>query len=117
MSFTMAPSKLLGKLKRAQLWNVSAFGVFMCQQLLQALGCYDEIVHKFPDLAITEYARIHRAILLYQTGNPSRAILELEDEEVNLRGFAEVSLIQMLKAPALGQHICTLLSLFPSQYQ
>lgn len=57
---------------------------------VQALSCYDEIVHRFPDLAITEYARIHRAIFLYQTGNASRAILELEDEEVNLRGFAEV---------------------------
>lgn len=57
---------------------------------MQALSCYDEIVHRFPDLAITEYARIHRAIFLYQTGNASRAILELEDEEVNLRGFAEV---------------------------
>ncbi|KAK9860384.1 hypothetical protein WJX84_003486 [Apatococcus fuscideae] len=55
-----------------------------------ALGCYNEIVQRFPDLAITEYARIHRAIFLYQTGNASRAILELEDEEVNLRGFAEV---------------------------
>ncbi|KAK9831556.1 hypothetical protein WJX74_000071 [Apatococcus lobatus] len=56
----------------------------------QALSCHDEIVHRFPDLAITEYARIHRAIFLYQIGNASRAILELEDEEANLRGFAEV---------------------------
>ena len=59
---------------------------------MQALSHYDEIVHRFPDLAITEYARIHRAIFLYQTGNASRAILELEDEEVNMRGLAEAGL-------------------------
>ena len=62
-------------------------------------------MHRFPDLAITEYARIHRAILQYQIGNPSRAILELEDEEVYLRGFAEVS-ISSKKIVALATMSC-----------
>jgi hypothetical protein len=56
----------------------------------QALSCYSAIVRKYPDLAITEYARLNRALMLYQTGRVSQAILELDDEEVSLRGYAEV---------------------------
>ena len=41
-------------------------------------------------MAITNYARIHRALLLYQTGSKSQAILEFEDLEASLRGYAEV---------------------------
>ena len=58
--------------------------------LLQALGNYTLIVKQFPDLAISNYARIGRALMLYQTGNPSEAILELQDLESSLRGYAEV---------------------------
>lgn len=45
---------------------------------------------QFPGLAISNYARIGRALMLYQAGNASEAILELEDLESALRGFAEV---------------------------
>lgn len=58
--------------------------------LLQALASYTTIVRQYPDLAITNYAKIGRALLLYQTGSKSQAILELEDLEVSLRGYAEV---------------------------
>ena len=57
---------------------------------LQALETYTLITRKYPDLAITNYARINRALLLYQTGSKSQAILELEDLEASLRGYAEV---------------------------
>ena len=61
--------------------------VFCC---LQALQDYTTITKRFPDLAISNYARLGRAFMLYQTGNASEAILELEDLEVSLRGLAEV---------------------------
>ena len=57
---------------------------------LQALDTYTQVVRQYPELAITNYARINRALLLYQTGSKSQAILELEDLEASLRGFAEV---------------------------
>jgi len=59
---------------------------------LQALDAYTAIVKDFPGLALSERARIRRAILLYETDQVQQAITELEDEEVALRGNAEVCL-------------------------
>jgi hypothetical protein len=42
------------------------------------------------EFATTEYARLSRALTLYQLGDVSDAILQLEDLEVALRGYAEV---------------------------
>ncbi|KAI3438764.1 hypothetical protein D9Q98_001182 [Chlorella vulgaris] len=55
-----------------------------------ALAAYDSVVKQFPDFATTEYARLSRALLLYQLGRTSDAILQLEDLEVALRGYSEV---------------------------
>lgn len=55
-----------------------------------ALSCYSRIVSDYPDLAISEYARLRQALMLYQVGRVSDAILVLDDEEVALRGYAEV---------------------------
>jgi hypothetical protein len=38
----------------------------------QALAVYSSIVDKYPDFAITDYARLDRALLLFQNGNRSR---------------------------------------------
>ena len=57
---------------------------------MQALELTTCIVDDFPDLAITNYARIRRALLLHQTGQTREAILELEGLESSLRGSAEV---------------------------
>lgn len=51
---------------------------------------YTLITHTYPDLAITQYAKIQRALLLYQVGQQSEAVLELEGEEADLRGNSEV---------------------------
>lgn len=48
---------------------------------------------EYPDLALAERARIKRALMLYETGAVEQALLELEDEEVALRGNAEVRII------------------------
>ncbi|GAX78684.1 hypothetical protein CEUSTIGMA_g6122.t1 [Chlamydomonas eustigma] len=55
-----------------------------------ALLLYNYIATKFPDLALSAYARVGRALMLYQTGNTSDAILALEDEAVPLVGSAEI---------------------------
>ena len=61
-----------------------------CWCAIQALENYTLITHKYPDLAITQYARIQRALLLYELGQHSEAVLELEGEEEDLRGNSEV---------------------------
>jgi len=55
-----------------------------------ALRAESEIIARYPDLALAERARIARGLLLYQVGKPQDALLQLEDEEVALRGNAEV---------------------------
>jgi len=56
----------------------------------QALDKYTQIIEKYSDLALAERARISRALLMYQVGQVEDALLQLEDEEVALRGAAEV---------------------------
>lgn len=56
-----------------------------------ALDRYSTIVQRYPDLAVTERARVSRALLLYQLGHVEDALLALEDEEVILRGSPEVN--------------------------
>ena len=58
--------------------------------LLQALHKYTIIARDYSDLALAERARVKRALMLYETGQVEQALLELEDEEVALRGNAEV---------------------------
>jgi tetratricopeptide (TPR) repeat protein len=68
-----------------------------------ALRCYSDIVNKYSDLALSERARISRALVLYQVGRPDEALLQLEDEEVALRGSAEVSAALAVVAYNLGR--------------
>lgn len=56
----------------------------------QALQNYTTITQDYGDLALAEYARIGRALCLYQVGRVSDALLLLEDVEVVLRGAAQV---------------------------
>lgn len=43
-----------------------------CVYMIQALQLYSSIVDQYPDLAITDYARLDRALMLFQNGNRSR---------------------------------------------
>ena len=65
------------------------------RHILQALQKYTTIVKEYSDLALAERARIKRALMLYETGAVEQALLELEDEEVALRGNAEVTFLFM----------------------
>ncbi|GAB4816712.1 hypothetical protein N2152v2_003758 [Parachlorella kessleri] len=56
----------------------------------KALFSYEELLRRFSDFAFTEFARIERALVLYQLGRVSEALLQLEDVEVALRGNSGV---------------------------
>jgi len=84
-----------------------------------AYDYYNTLITKYPGLALSERARVARAILLYQISidnnnnhnasskkqQISMAIAQLEDEEVSLSGSAEVSaaLAAMLWTERPGQ--------------
>jgi hypothetical protein len=51
---------------------------------------YSQVISGYPDFALSERARIARALLEYQLGHVDLCIVELEDEEVAFRGSAEV---------------------------
>ena len=56
----------------------------------EALSKYEQIIRNYGDFALAERSRVSRAILEYQLGSVDAAILHLKDEEVALRGDAEV---------------------------
>ncbi len=86
VSVRMRPS-----IVRATGWEYRILKSVLCL-FVQAVDQYSSIVSKFPGLALSERARIRRAVLLYETGEVQQAILELDDEEVALRGNAEVKI-------------------------
>ena len=55
-----------------------------------ALRLYSYIASEFPDLALSQYARVGQALLTYEAGDASDAILELEDEAAAFVGSAEI---------------------------
>lgn len=46
-----------------------------------------KVVEEDGDLALSSYARVGRALSLYQVGDRSQSILELEDMSVDLKGY------------------------------
>ena len=54
--------------------------------LWQALDDYTTIVRRHPGLAITEYARLSRALMLFQNGRADDAVLQLDDLRVSMVG-------------------------------
>jgi len=55
-----------------------------------ARDMYSQVITGYPDFALSERARIARALLEYQLGHVEVCLVELEDEEVAFRGSAEV---------------------------
>ena len=46
-----------------------------------------QVVKKHGDLALSEYARVGRAISLYEVGDKEDAFIEMEDVSVSLKGY------------------------------
>ena len=55
-----------------------------------ALEGYNKVIQNYSDLALSERARVGRALMEYQLGMVTQALLHLNDEEIALRGDAEV---------------------------
>ncbi|XP_059432955.1 uncharacterized protein LOC132166193 [Corylus avellana] len=56
----------------------------------QALGYYTQVVEKYKDFAFADYARVGRALALYEVGDRQEAIAEMEDVSISLKGYPEV---------------------------
>ncbi|GMH35988.1 hypothetical protein BSKO_03856 [Bryopsis sp. KO-2023] len=87
---TFVPEDVKGEVARIMTLMQQGREASLSGEYDTAVSLYSTIIREFPDLAVTEYARVNRALMLYQTDQTSRAILELDDEEVVLRGNAEV---------------------------
>lgn len=48
------------------------------------------VIKEDGDLALAEYARVGRAISLYEVGDKEEAFVEMEDVSVSLKGYPEV---------------------------
>ncbi|ESR45432.1 hypothetical protein CICLE_v10002360mg [Citrus x clementina] len=64
---------------------------------LQAIGDFNKalqyftlVVENYKDFAFSEYARVGRALALYEVGDREEAIAEMEDVSISLKGYPEV---------------------------
>jgi hypothetical protein len=45
------------------------------------------VIESYKDLAFSEYARVGRALALYEVGDREEAIAEMEDVSISLKGY------------------------------
>ncbi|KAI3814338.1 hypothetical protein L1987_19090 [Smallanthus sonchifolius] len=57
---------------------------------VQALQYFTQVVREYKDFALSEYARVGRALALYEVGDKNEAIAEMEDVSISLKGSPEV---------------------------
>ena len=55
-----------------------------------ALASFTAVVSGYKDLALSEYARVGRAVVLYEIGDRDESITEMEDVSVALKGYPEI---------------------------
>ncbi|KAK7399379.1 hypothetical protein VNO78_10561 [Psophocarpus tetragonolobus] len=55
-----------------------------------ALHYFSQVVESYKDLALSEYARVGRALALYEVGDREEAIAEMEDVSISLKGYPEI---------------------------
>ncbi|CAM8947801.1 unnamed protein product [Rhodiola kirilowii] len=55
-----------------------------------ALHYFTQVVTDYKDFAFSEYARVGRALALYEIGDRDEAIAEMEDVSISLKGYPEV---------------------------
>lgn len=49
------------------------------------------MVEKYKDFAFSDYARVGRALALYEVGDRDEAIAEMEDVSISLKGYPGIS--------------------------
>ncbi|KAG6517135.1 hypothetical protein ZIOFF_020515 [Zingiber officinale] len=53
----------------------------------RALDYFTLVVQEYKDFAFSDYARVGRALLLYEIGDRDEAIAEMEDVSISLKGY------------------------------
>ncbi|XVF61029.1 hypothetical protein PTKIN_Ptkin08bG0095400 [Pterospermum kingtungense] len=56
----------------------------------RALQFFTLVVDNYKDFAFSDYARVGRALALYELGDREKAIAEMEDVSISLKGYPEV---------------------------
>lgn len=56
----------------------------------EALASFTRVVAEYADLALSEYARVGRALVLYEIGDRDQSIAEMEDVSIALKGYPEI---------------------------
>ncbi|KAH7520894.1 hypothetical protein FEM48_Zijuj08G0194200 [Ziziphus jujuba var. spinosa] len=80
------------------------------------------VIEKYKDFAFSEYARVGRALALYEVGDKEEAIAELEDVSISLKGYPEVhaalaaALYEDKHAPLLAENQFTIAVLLDPHY-
>ncbi|XP_027339997.1 uncharacterized protein LOC113853679 [Abrus precatorius] len=87
-----------------------------------ALRYYSQVVESYKDLACSEYARVGRALALYEVGDREEAITEMEDVSISLKGYPEVhaalaaALYADKHAPLLAENQFTIATLLDPHF-
>ncbi|KAF9599737.1 hypothetical protein IFM89_001683 [Coptis chinensis] len=55
-----------------------------------ALDYFSQVVSNYKEFAFSDYARVGRALALYEVGDREEAIAEMEDVSISLKGYPEV---------------------------
>lgn len=88
----------------------------------QALRFFTQVVESYKDLALSDYARVGRALVLYEVGNRDESIAEMEDVSISLKGYPEVhaalaaALYVDKHSPLLAENQFTLATLLDPRY-
>ncbi|XP_050208035.1 uncharacterized protein LOC126657401 [Mercurialis annua] len=87
-----------------------------------ALLYFTLVIDKYKDFAFSEYARVGRALALYEVGDKQEAIAEMEDVSISLKGYPEVhaalaaALYVDKHSPLLAENQFTIATLLDPHY-
>ncbi|KAL1364702.1 hypothetical protein HN51_012833 [Arachis hypogaea] len=87
-----------------------------------SLDCFSKVIENYKDLAFSEYARVGRALALYEVGDREEAIAEMEDVSISLKGYPEVhaalaaALYADKHAPLLAENQFTIATLLDPHF-
>ncbi|KAA8531078.1 hypothetical protein F0562_005787 [Nyssa sinensis] len=88
----------------------------------QALEYFTQVVKNYKDFALSDYARVGRALALYEVGDREEAIAEMEDVSISLKGYPEVhaalaaALYVDKHSPLLAENQFTIATLLDPHY-
>ncbi|XP_021899788.1 uncharacterized protein LOC110816071 isoform X2 [Carica papaya] len=88
----------------------------------KALDYFTQVVQNYKEFAFSEYARVGRALALYEVGDREEAIAEMEDVSIALKGYPEIhaalaaALYVDKHAPLLAENQFTIATLLDPRY-